>query len=102
MLTYQIITSTALLTKGSFTFGLVWMWPDQNSKKAKQTNGDFLDFVVWKTLPKFFLVNGFKLIDGLTAQLLWRFHVLNLTRASRMKKDGTFVISGKVRHPWST
>ena len=85
MLTYQYIASTRSLAKASL---LVVFRPVQNPEKSKQTGGDFPDFIVRQCLAELFLVNGFELLDGLAAQLLWCFHATHLTGASLSDKGG--------------
>jgi hypothetical protein len=46
MLTYPICTSMAPLAKDSLSSSVARRWLDQNPKETKETNGDFLDFVV--------------------------------------------------------
>ena len=46
MLTYPICTSMDPPAKYSLSFGVARRWLDQNPKETKETNGDFLDFVV--------------------------------------------------------
>lgn len=46
----------------------------QDPEKSKQAHGDFFDLIVGQVIAEFVLVNGLELVNGLTAQLLWRFH----------------------------
>ena len=62
----------------------------QNSKESQQAHGDFLDFIIGKTLSEFLLVNFSEFLDSLAAQLLWCCHASHFTGARVMLKGGEF------------
>ena len=71
----------------------------QYPKKAKQAHGDFADFIIWQYLSEFLLINGFELVYGLAAQLVWCFHTATLCVYSCRTKGGYFAKFGMLGIP---